>query len=148
MHLRKFIAITGFIFVSALIACSVKPDPIDYGHDECNYCKMTIVDKAHSAQLVTKRGKQYKFDAIECMARIVYEKNELGDGGILLVADYNSPGQMLPAKEANYVISPGIKSPMGANLSAVSERSLAEELIRIHGGEIYSWEPLKKFLSE
>lgn len=28
---------------------------------------MTIVDKQHAAQVVTKKGKAYSFDAIECM---------------------------------------------------------------------------------
>ena len=30
---------------------------------------MTIVDNKHSAELVTTKGKVYKFDAIECMIR-------------------------------------------------------------------------------
>lgn len=109
---------------------------------------MTIVDKAHSAQLVTKKGKQYKYDAIECMARNVYEQTKLSEEGILLVADYGNPGEMLQAETASYIISPKIKSPMGANLSAVADIEKAKSLIEIHGGEIYEWQPLIKFLSE
>ncbi len=47
--------------------CSVSPKAIDYGNDGCHFCKMTIVDKLHAAEVVTNKGKVYKFDATECM---------------------------------------------------------------------------------
>lgn len=48
-------------------SCNVSPKAIEYGSDGCHFCKMTIVDKVHAAEFVTKKGKTYKFDATECM---------------------------------------------------------------------------------
>ncbi len=130
------------------ISCNAQPDPIDYGHDDCSYCKMTIVDKAHSAQLVTKKGKQYKYDAIECMVRNVLAVPELSVKSKMFVANYKSPGSIIDAKIASYIISPKIKSPMGANLSAVSDLKEANNLVKLNGGAIYTWTTLLEYLNE
>lgn len=130
-----------------LISCKVEPQAIEYGKDQCNFCKMNVVDKTHAAQYVTKKGKQFKFDAIECMVNDLSEKNEQSIA-ILLVADYGNPGEMIDAKIATYLISKEIKSPMGANLSAFSSKNKAEELLQKYGGKNYTWETLKQKLSD
>ena len=60
-----------FLLISAaavlIIGCEVKPQEIAYGQDACHFCKMTIVDRQHAAELVTVKGKAFKYDAIECM---------------------------------------------------------------------------------
>jgi copper chaperone NosL len=65
-----------------------------------------------------------------------------------LVANYANPGEMIDAKTASYLISTAIKSPMGANLSAVSLIEKAEELQQKYSGDIYTWQTLKKRLSD
>jgi len=104
---------------------------------------MTIIDKTHAAQLVTKKGKQFKFDAIECLVWNINEVPELAIQSNMLVTDYQNPGEMLLAEKAFYIISKGIKSPMGANLSAVGNEPAVETLIQTHGGERYNWAQLK-----
>ena len=141
---RRFLKLTViWVSIFALTsACNVKPEPIQYGHDECSYCKMTIVDKAHAAQLVTKKGKQYKYDAIECLVWNINEVPELALNSILLVADYHSPGNLLPAEEAAYIISTGIKSPMGSQAAAFSTREAADKYNSTLQGELLSWKEL------
>jgi copper chaperone NosL len=126
-------------------SCSVAPEPINYGQDACHFCKMTIVDQQHSAQYVTKKGKQFKFDAIECMVNELSEKG-IDEIAFLLVADYHDPGQMTPAFEATYLISKEIKSPMGADLTGFASEQQALESQKENGGKLYSWkELLEKF---
>ena len=120
-----------------LSSCRIEAEEIQYGHDQCSFCKMNIVDKAHSAQYVTNKGKQHKFDAIECMIRDL-DKVE-NEPAISLVADYGKPGTMIAAAEASYIISPNIKSPMGANLSAVSSIEKGEALVEEYTGELFDW---------
>jgi copper chaperone NosL len=67
---------------------------------------------------------------------------------LLLVADYANPGEMTEAETATYLITPAIKSPMGANLSAFSAKNTAEEFQQKHSGEIFTWELLKQKLSD
>jgi copper chaperone NosL len=120
----------------------VKPEPINYGADQCSFCVMNIVDKAHSAQYVTNKGKQFKFDAVECLVNALEEQNE-SELAFILVADYSNPGEMVNAIEATYLISQEIKSPMGANLSAIASEQKAYALKLEHTGAIYSWDSLK-----
>lgn len=144
-----FVDISILLLVFMTInSCKIEPEPIQFGHDECSFCKMTIVDKAHAAQLVTKKGKQFKYDAIECLVWNINEVPALAQKSILLVADYLDPGTMLPAEQAGYIISQRIKSPMGANLSAVARDTKADSLILLYGGDKYDWEQLLELLSE
>ena len=143
-HLKPII---GIVILLLLISCKVEPEKIEYGKDQCNFCMMNIVDKTHAAQYVTKKGKQFKFDAIECMVNDLSEKNEK-DLAFILVADYSNPGTMIVAKNATYLISEEIKSPMGANLSAISDSKKASELSQKHSGNIYTWEKIKEKISE
>jgi len=109
---------------------------------------MTIVDQQHAAQYVTKKGKQFKFDAIECMVNELSEK-EIETIGILLVSDYKEPGQMTSALDATYLISEEIKSPMGANLSAFESAQIANTTKDENGGDLYTWVQLvNKFDAE
>ena len=140
---NKFLNPTiGVVILLFLISCKVEPKAIEFGKDQCGFCSMSIVDKTHASQYVTTKGKQFKFDAIECMVNDILEKNE-EEIAIILVADFENPGNMIGAKTASYLISEEIKSPMGANLSAFQSSEKAAELQQIHSGDIYSWSSLK-----
>jgi len=139
---NHFSIILVVFFLTA--ACSVKPEPINYGTDACSYCSMTIVDKTHASQVVTNKGKQYKYDAIECMTNDILEKNNEDDLAVIQVANYSKPGEMIKKSEAYFFISKSIKSPMGANLTAVGTEEAAEKIIGEQGGTRISWEELKE----
>ena len=134
------------IFTTILListSCNVEPEKINYGSDACHFCKMTIVDVQHAAQYVTKKGKQFKFDAIECML------NDLSDYGtndieMMLVSDYGNPGVTTDAESATYLISEEIKSPMGAYLSAFSSKETAKKTLQKNGGKLYTWAAIKE----
>lgn len=147
MKLLYFKPIFGLALLLLTISCSVAPEAIAYGKDQCSFCVMNIVDKTHSAQYVTKKGKQFKFDAIECLVNDLNKQNE-EEMAFILVADFQNPGVMIDAQTASYLISPAIKSPMGVNLSALSSKEKAEALEQNHPGEIYTWETLKTRLSD
>ena len=141
--LKPFI---GIFILLLTISCKVEPESIVYGKDQCSFCMMNIVDKTHASQYVTKKGKQFKFDAVECLVNDLNQKNE-EDLAIILVANYGNPGEMIDAKSATYLISSAIKSPMGVILSALETSEKAIELQQQYSGEIYNWESLKKHLS-
>ena len=121
--LKHYSIITVLLIV---FSCNVAPKPIDYGNDGCHFCKMTIVDKVHAAEIVTKKGKVYKFDAIECMVQFM-DEFDTSEIELYLSNDYTSPEVLINATEATFLISENIPSPMGAYLSAFEERSAAEK---------------------
>ncbi len=126
-------------------SCEIKPAAINYGTDSCNFCKMTIVDQQHAAQYVTDKGKQFKFDAVECMLNDLSERG-MENLAFMLVSDYAQPGMMTDATRATYLICEEIKSPMGANLSSFASDAMADETRKTNGGELFSWkEMLSKY---
>ncbi|MCB9032317.1 MAG: nitrous oxide reductase accessory protein NosL [Chitinophagales bacterium] len=137
----------NFLFITTitalLTACTVKPQAIDYGNDQCSYCSMNIVDNTHASQIVTDKGKQYKYDAIECLVNDMLNFDE-ANLAYILVADYNNAGKMLNAKEATYLITKSIKSPMGAFLSGFKNKAEAEKALAQNEGSFYNWTTIKQ----
>ena len=119
-----------------IYSCGTKPQPINYGSDACSFCQMTIVDRQHSAEIVTVKGKSYKYDAIECMMNDL-SKWKRPDVALFLVADYDRPGELIDATNANYLISEDIPSPMGEFLSAFGDDISMD-------GEKFNWASLKE----
>ena len=131
-----------FILILFLAACSVEPQPINYGADACNYCKMNIVDNQHAAQFVTSKGKCYKFDAIECMLNMEKDFVE-APIELFLICDYAEPGKLVDATTATYLISENIPSPMGGFLSGFSSEDAARSIQAEVGGDLFTWQQLK-----
>ena len=134
------IAIITLLLVSS---CKVEPEQINYGKDGCHFCKMTIVDNQHASELVTDKGKVYKYDAIECLINDL-KKRDSAEVGMLLVNDYNNPGELISAESATFLISEGVPSPMGAFLSAFSDNADAETVKSESGGELFDWQAVRK----
>ncbi|MFD0863812.1 nitrous oxide reductase accessory protein NosL [Sungkyunkwania multivorans] len=126
-------------------ACSNGPKPIEYGVDGCHYCSMTIVDKIHAAEIVTNKGKVYKFDAIECMVNY-HEQIEEKRIRYYLANHYATPEELIDATKATFLISENVPSPMGAYLTGFKDKQQAVEVQLEKGGELYDWEGLLTYL--
>lgn len=112
--------IATFIILAVLAAaCKVEPEAIRYGTDNCHSCKMTLMDKRFGAEVVTTKGKIYKFDDVNCLMSF------LGSGAVgerdvkyTLVTDFSQPEKLIDATIAFYVKSSEIKSPMASQVAA------------------------------
>ncbi len=131
------------VFISS---CSIKSEEINYGKDNCHFCKMTIVDKQHAAQAVSSKGKAFKYDAIECMINDLKQKKDI-EMSLLFVNDYTTPSDLIDANTATFLISKGIKSPMGAFLSAFEKQEDAQKALDEQGGNIYNWEQVQEVIN-
>ncbi|MBT8245696.1 MAG: copper-binding protein [Winogradskyella sp.] len=135
------------LIICLLYGCDKTPQPINYGTDTCHFCQMTIVTKTHASQMVTDKGKQYKFDAIECMVNFLGDKQELITKSNLLITNYKKPGIMINAKTSKYVISEEITSPMGANLTGFVSLKQAKTTINNPTAEYLDWNGIFKKLN-
>lgn len=133
--------ISLMVLVFLLFSCEVAPKKINYGSDTCYFCKMTIVDKVHAAQIVTKKGKVYMFDATECMINFM-DEFDTSEIALYLSNNYTEPEALIDATKATFLISENIPSPMGAFLSAFKNKAEAEKFQAEKGGQLYSWETL------
>ena len=134
-----FILSLTIIFTS----CSIEPSKIEYGKDACHFCTMTIVEKTHAAEIVTKKGKPFKYDAIECMHNDLLERDSY-EIELFLVTDYLNPTILIDAKTATYLISPAIQSPMGANLSAFATKEDAEKFVKTDADKLFNWQEIQE----
>ncbi len=133
-----------YLLISVLfISCSTDPKPIDYGKDACDFCEMTIVDRNFSAQAVSKKGKQFKYDAIECMVNDLHDHSEAM--AIQQVADFSHPGSMIEVEQALFIVNDSLNSPMGANLAAVKKES---SIASPQSADTYYWNDLNAYLLE
>jgi copper chaperone NosL len=128
------------IAIATLASCGGEPEPINYGHDECEFCRMQITDNKYGAELVTDKGKIYKFDSIECMIEFSLVKNTLGDtNNKLLITDFNNPSNLVDARNSFYVKNDKFRSPMGLNVTAFKSEEQVQKFISENGGEKLSW---------
>lgn len=138
------VVLTGLIAAVCvyLPGCSSSgPEAIHFGQDQCDYCRMTIVDKSFASELVTAKGKAYKFDSIECLAAYhLKESIKAADVRGNWVATVDRPGELKPLEEVHLVFSEKIHSPMGVGLSAHLTKESADASIQANAGAAYSWE--------
>lgn len=135
MRVLMTVLLTAFSF-----GCSTGPEPIVFGKDQCAFCKMTIADPGFGGELVTDKGRIYKFDATECMVDYVYE-NDIEFSDKLVIA-FDDPKKLHPVDSLSFVIDEKYKSPMGANLAAFRNRNT----VKIKHPQFIQWEELKSKL--
>jgi copper chaperone NosL len=108
---------------------------------------MTIVDQQHAAQIVTQKGKAFKFDAVECMLNHTKEIDH-SEIALFLVNDYLEPGILIDATTSHYIISDNIPSPMGEFLSAVKTKESVLQLQKEKEGSVYTWDEILKYFKK
>lgn len=134
-----------FLFCAILTAngCNTEPEEIKFGTDQCALCRMNISEVKFGAEIVTKKGKIYKYDGAECMLNALSLGNiNYEDAAGFYVIDAADPKKLTNAVDASYLISEKLPSPMGANLSCYSKRTDAEAMQKQFGGELKTWSEL------
>jgi copper chaperone NosL len=105
------------IAVATAAACAPSgPQPIADTGRPCDYCRMTISDERFGGQLITRKGKAYAFDAIECLASFYLQQPAAAEGSTVWVSDFANPGHWIAATSAAFARSETHQSPMGLNL--------------------------------
>ena len=106
---------------------------------------MNISETKFGAEIVTKKGKAFKFDAAECMFNAVsIDKVPRGDIDKYYVVDAANPKNLIDASTAFYLVSEKFPSPMGANLSSFSKKEDSEKYQKEYGGELFTFNDLLK----
>ena len=117
-----------------------KPVPISIGRDNCTWCKMGIVNMRFASELITDKGKDYKFDSIECMTSFYQTHKELDTKHARLwVHDFLNSKEWLPADSARFLESDSLHSPMGLDLIAVKNSAEMRHIKSKVGGRKMDW---------
>jgi copper chaperone NosL len=134
------IAALMILFVSS---CTTKPEAFNIGKDNCDDCKMTIMDNKFGGEILTKKGRVYKFDDAHCLAHFIKSGNiKKEDIAQTVFADYQKTNAFLDAQTAQFVISEALKSPMNSNAAAFEDKNAAEKKANETHGTIKNWDEL------
>jgi copper chaperone NosL len=134
----------GLILCLLLVSCKVEPEPLNFGKDGCYACKMTLMDNKFGVEILTTKGKVYKFDDMNCMLNF-YNSGEVPpeDMQEILVVDYSKPGKLIDARNAWYVRSEAIMTPMASNVAAFESNNDLKQLNAEWKGIQMSWGELQ-----
>lgn len=134
-------AAVTILAIVALNSCSVKPTPFQYGKDACDDCKMTIMDPKFGGELVTKKGRVFKFDDVHCLSHYIKAGNiKTEDIAQTVFVDYENNPAFLDAKASHFVVSPQLKSPMNSHAAAFATREKAIAKAAEMGGQVKTWD--------
>lgn len=137
--------LVNICFCALMVSCREGISPIRYNLDACDFCRMIIMDPRFGGEIVTRKGKVFKFDSAECLA--AYYARQIKSPGQfknVVVSDFAAPGKMMDARRAFFLRSDRIESPMGGNIAAFPDPESARKSGLYGGGQILSWEGLTK----
>jgi len=143
LRLLSKISVAASLLILLLSSCSNKPQPFNYGKDVCDNCKMTIVDPKFGGEIVTKKGKAYKFDDLICMMRFL-KSGPVKEQGIAqkLAVNFEKQNDFLDVNKIWFFINPELRSPMGGNIAALAQKKMAEKMKMADETKIFSWDEL------
>ncbi|UKJ07969.1 nitrous oxide reductase accessory protein NosL [Solitalea lacus] len=137
----SFAFISGIIILSSCEADG--PQAINLNKDACDFCRMTISDGRFGSEMITRKGRAYKFDDIDCMLKYSNEHKE-GKVKSYYVMDYSKNNVLIDASKAWFVHHADAKSPMGGNTVAFSAKNEAEAYANKLGVHVESWQKFNK----
>lgn len=128
-----------FVMALLLSACgSNGPEEIKLNSDHCDFCKMTISNGKFGAELITQKGRVYKFDDLLCM--ISYAKtNTIVPYKSHYVGDYTKENKLIAAEKCFYIKGGTIKSPMGGNFAAFTNSKEQNEFQQKYNAIPMTW---------
>ena len=125
--------------VAAAACAPSTPRAIADAGKPCDYCRMAISDERFGGQLITRKGKSYVFDSIECLASFYVQQPATAELSKVWVADYANPGEWIPAASALFARSEAHQSPMGLNLVSFSPKADGAAVPRELRDRAMSW---------
>lgn len=117
------------------------PEPIALNKDNCAFCKMDISDGHFAAELITKKGRIFKFDDLSCLLKY---KGENSDMEVLscYVNYYPGNNELIPAETAHYIKGGTLRSPMAGNIAAFKTEEEANEYMLKLQAEVTNWQSM------
>jgi copper chaperone NosL len=137
----------GIVLITMLCLTSMscdysKPVPIQLNKDACDYCKMAISDAKFCSEIITDKGRCYKFDDVHCMASYKKDNSKIV-AQYFYVHDFNSTDEFINIANSFLVECKSFKSPMGGNTATVKTKEQADILVQTYPeAKIVSWNAL------
>ncbi len=139
----------GLVSLVLLASCGdPEPRPLVYGSDTCEQCLMALSDERRGAEMVTRTGRAYAFDSIECLAAYLQGMENPGSVHSMWVTDFSDPPVLVRVEEAHFIASPALQSPMGLGLTAFAREEDRDRAAVEFGGAALDWEGVRALVAE
>jgi copper chaperone NosL len=145
---RKFKPLNNVIPIILLFllnSCNTGPEPIIVGKDHCDYCKMPYSDNRFGAEVITDKGKVYKFDDEHCLKSFLKEPaNDKDKSNSVYFVDFSGDHSLVQAKASFFLKSDSLRSPMGGNVAAFANRDSLQMVENRYPGTEIPWDQLNR----
>jgi len=128
-----------------LNSCNTGPEPIITGKDQCDFCKMPVSDNRFGAEVVTKKGKIYKFDDAHCILSFMHSAGfKQEQQYAVYFVDFSGSHSLIPATTALFLKSEALRSPMNGNIAAFSNADSMQLVEDKYSGTVFHWNQLSQ----
>jgi copper chaperone NosL len=135
--------VDAIICLVLLSSCKTSPEPLKIGKDNCSFCKMTISDDRYGAEIITRKGKVYKFDDSHCLMSFIdsktIEKKEIDK---VYFTDFMNGHALIQADDAFLLQSDFFRGPMNGDLAAFSNKDSMNLIAQQYKANVVSWKQL------
>jgi copper chaperone NosL len=141
--LNKNEVVVSILLLFVLPSCSEGPQPIKIGADACSFCKMSIADNRFGGEIITKKGKIFKFDDMHCLLQFRKENViNLEDIKAIYLVNFDEPHNFIEAPMASLLKSNQLRSPMGGNVAVFSSEAKLKKAAAQFQGDETTWSAL------
>ena len=135
------VAASALVFISLFSSCNAAgPVPLRVGKDACDFCKMTVSDARFGAEIVTSKGKIYKFDDTHCLLAFLKEaKEQEYKNSKIYFVNFSGDHSMILSDKAVLLKSDQLRSPMGGNIAAFDNRDSLGKVQAMSAGDVVLW---------
>lgn len=145
-NISTFLLLLSIVTISS---CAKGTKEINYNKDDCDYCRMQIIDDRYAAEIITGENKVYKFDSIECLVGYSIVKNVTASDSVkFYVSNFLNPGIFIEIHNSFFVHNNNFMSPMGLNVQAFSSQPDCEKFVKENGGEEINWDEVVEMVEE
>lgn len=144
MAIKWKLYMVTLLAIFTMASCKrAEPQAIKINKDKCDFCEMTISNGKFAAEILTQKGRVYKFDDLQCMLRYKTENNNITIQ-TMYVNDYTANNKLIEASTAYYLKHESFKSPMRGNYAAFASETICKQKATELMVDLHTWEQLIK----
>lgn len=133
-------ALVFCVITIAFFSCTQTKESIIIGKDNCAFCKMTFTDARFGGEILTTKGKVYKFDDIHCLLSFIkagtVSKNDTKD---IYVVDFLGKHELMPVLNSFLLASEVLHTPMNGNIAAFANIDSLKACLKDCNGTQVDW---------
>lgn len=126
-------------------SCKQSVSPIIVGKDNCSFCKMPVSDARFGGEIITGKGRIYKFDDARCLLSFLQSEDlKNAQNQSVYFVDFCGAHSFIAGTKALFLKSEMLKSPMNGNIAAFDNADSLKVMSRKFSGVALRWDELKK----